>query len=341
MTDTQDTQDTLDIHKDGYIILRNALTENEIESALSCTFDRKVDYQDMKKFIDDVFFKSIKKNQQFITNPKSVKFRYSNNNNSKDASLFHGDVYNYTDIALVPIYSCLCYFDDTRMEIIPKSHLKSNDLSLQSYFKKIELKLHRGDILIFHSNIHHRGVNFDKEGDRRILQVFDVFPDMETYTKHSPKLAIVKPTHIPKIGSQIIYEISKFPFVIDTMSFVHYNFMYYDLQYKVTMNDISPSDKNGRYISYEPNQRAFLTDVDVADENINIICDRTIQTMPDGDYYKFVGILHFFLLLGVVYLLYRAWFSVWNTPLRAYTAHYARKIYILRVIRSEYKRLFY
>ena len=100
-------------------------------------------------------------------------------------------------------------------------------------------------------------------------------------------------------------------------------------------------EKNGRYISYEPNQRAFLADVDIADENINIICDRTIQTMPDSDYYKFVGILHFFLLIGVLYLLYRAWFSVWNAPFRAYTAHYARKIYILRVIRSEYKRLFY
>lgn len=330
-----------DIHRDGYIILRNALTENDIQSALSCTYDRKVEYQSMKKFIDDIFFPTIKKNQRFITNPQYVKFRYSNNNNSKDASLFHGDIYNHSDIDVLPIYTCLCYFDDTRMEIIPKTHINSKDLSIQSYFKKIEVPLHRGDILIFHSNIHHRGVNFDKEGDRRLLQVFDVFPDMETYRKHSPKLAIVKPTYIPKLGSQIIYEISKFPFVIDTMSFFHYNFMYYDLQYKVTMNDISPSDKNGRYISYEPNQRAFLTDVDVTDENINIICDRTIQTMPDSNYYRFVGILHFLLLIAVFYILYKAWFSDCNSTFRAYTAHHARKFYILRLIRSEYKRLFY
>lgn len=153
-----------DINNDGYILLRNVLTENDLEYGLSSIVDNKVDYFIMKKYIDNVFFPKIKKTSNIITDPHYVKFRVSNNNNSTDASTFHGDIYNNTNNELLPIYTCLCYFDDAQMEIIPGSHKYNNiGSSIESYNKKIILDIKHGDILIFHANIHHRGINFNKK----------------------------------------------------------------------------------------------------------------------------------------------------------------------------------
>ena len=79
----------MDIHKDGYIILHNVLNNKELEYGVSSMTDKMVDYITLKKFIDNIFFKAIIKNQEFITDPRYIKFRFINNTNSKDASLFH------------------------------------------------------------------------------------------------------------------------------------------------------------------------------------------------------------------------------------------------------------
>lgn len=297
----------MSIHEDGYLLLRNVLSENDLHNGLSCMVGDKIDYSILKNFIDTIFFPTIQKNSE-IKSPKYVKFRFSNNNNSNDASLFHGDIYNHSDIKILPIYTCLCYFDNTWMEIIPGSHIKQNDWSINSYNKKIEVHLQRGDILIFHSNIHHRGSNFDKKGDRRLLQVFDVFPDTETYNEHVSKLVIVKPAQASKLGGQILYELSKYPSIIDTLTFFHYILVYNDLQYKWTFKDIAPSDKNGKYVSYEPNKRANLEDaLPIYEQNVNIICDKTITTIPYSNYYMYIGLLYLIISIILVYLIYIVW----------------------------------
>ena len=81
----------------------------------------------MKSFIDKIILKKIQQNCEYLPDPKYVKYRFSNNNNSTDASTFHGDVYNHTKSELLPIYTCLCYFDEAEMELIPASHLKNED----------------------------------------------------------------------------------------------------------------------------------------------------------------------------------------------------------------------
>jgi hypothetical protein len=90
------TQNTT-LHKDGYIILQTALSNEELDFGLSCIKDNKVDYSITKQFIDTIFFPTIKTRQDIITDPIYVKFRLSNNNNSTDASTFHGDIYNNTN----------------------------------------------------------------------------------------------------------------------------------------------------------------------------------------------------------------------------------------------------
>ena len=298
------------IHEDGYIILKNILTEDDLETALISMVGDKVDYVIMKKFIDTVFFPNIVKNSH-ITNPHYVKFRFSNNNNSTDASLFHGDVYNHTELDMIPLYTCLCYFDNTQMELIPGSHKKNKDWSVESYNKKIVVDLARGDILIFHSNIHHRGINFDKKGDRRLLQVFDVFPDTATYNQHSSKLSIVSSTKSNKnLGGQFLYNISKYPSIIDTATFFHYILVYNDLQYKLSLMDIAPWDKNNRYISYEPAKRLHMKDINkLEDQNINIICDESVKSIGYSNYYVYIALAYLLLTVVIVFIIYILWYN--------------------------------
>ena len=131
-----------DITNNGYILLRKVLTDEQLNSGLSCMKNNnKVDYSIMKQFIDNVFLPTIQKNSNIITDPHYVKFRFSNNNNSTDASTFHGDIYNHTDSEVLPIYTCLCYFDDAQLQVIPGSHKYNNLWSVTSFNKKITLNV--------------------------------------------------------------------------------------------------------------------------------------------------------------------------------------------------------
>jgi len=58
--------------------------------------------------------------------------------------------------------------------------------------RKQRLDIRRGDILVFHANLHHRGVHFHPSKHRRLLQIFEVFPDRSTYEQHVDKLVIVQ-----------------------------------------------------------------------------------------------------------------------------------------------------
>ena len=100
-------------------------------------------------------------------------------------------------------------------------------------------------MIIFHSNIHHRGINFTS-GNRRLLQIFDVCLNKYDYYENIPKLKIVKTYNCKTV--KLITELIKKIFKNnknETLIFVHYFLVYYDLQYKVgIMSDLSPYDKN-------------------------------------------------------------------------------------------------
>ena len=307
-----------DIKEDGYLLLPNALTDNELEFGLSSIKDNKVDYSIVKRFIDNSFFPKIKEEAHFISDPTYLKFRLSNNNNSTDASTFHGDIYNNTKTELLPIYTCLCYFDDAQLEVIPGSHKYNNSgWSIESYNKKQILNVKRGDILIFHANMHHRGVNFNKTSNRRLLQVFEVFPDKETYDQHFSKLVIVKSSEslmMKNIINPILYEISKYPTVIDYITMFHYILMYNDLHYKIALIDISPYDKMGKYVSYEPGRRRIIEELanEHEDLNVNIICDKRVNTISCSNYYLYFYIAYWIVSLIVLYIIAKVWYGeVW------------------------------
>jgi hypothetical protein len=295
--------------KDGYLIIKNILTPEQLERGLKCDNNGKMNYQSMKRFIDDDFLPCITKNTNVLKEPIYIKFRYSNNNNSTDASTLHSDVYNHTTMNTIPVYTCLCYFDKTQLEIIPGSHnkeFKLNNNSITSFSSRKTIDIEPGDLLIFHANLYHRGLKYNAGKNRRVLQVFEVFPDKETYNEYSNKLltVITSKKSSMNILTQLSYYISKFPNLIDGINFFHYILVYNDLQYKIILNDIEPWNKVNRLITYEPNKRLEYKNIkNLEDINLNIICQDTSTTEPSNYYlYLFLSIVLFFIIVYIVLL---------------------------------------
>lgn len=321
------------LSNDGYVLLQNQISNQELIFGLSCMKDdHKVDYTILKQFIDTIFFPKIKANSSVITDPHYVKFRFSNNNNSTDASTFHGDIYNHTTAELLPIYTCLCYFDDAQLEVIPGSHKYNNsDWSIRTYNNKRVLNVSRGDILVFHANMHHRGINYNKVGNRRLLQVFEVFPDNETYDNHFEKLVAVKSTNhflVKNLFNPLLYELSKYPTIIDYITFFHYILMYNNLQYKIVLMDISPWEKKDKYVTYEPTRRVLMEDLIHREEelNINVLCDKNVKTVTYGNYYLYFYIIYWIATFILLYFVKKMWLRNENSKkIKVGVAHYKRK----------------
>ena len=275
------------LDNDGYVLIKHKMSGESVTKILNCTNeDNLVKYDTVIDFIHDDFLPTISRNIPQFTEPMFSKFRYSNNNNSKDAATFHGDVYNHSDLELMPIYTCLCYFDESQMELIPKSHVKTkdNENTLNLFNRKIQINLNRGDILVFHSNIYHRGINYYKTENRRLLQVFDVFPNKEIYDKHIHHLCTVKTTAIS------LLTMSKYDALINSVNFVNLFLVNNDLQYKLNMQDIPDSEKKGRFISYEPEKRKQVDELSEYDDlNINVICDKNLITIPSSNHYFIIA----------------------------------------------------
>lgn len=156
--------------------------------------------------------------------------------------------------------------------------------------------------------MHHRGVNYNKMGDRRLLQVFEVFPDKNTYNEHAQKLVIVESSKsllFQHIMNPVMYWLSKFPSVIDCATFCHYILMYNDLHYKMVYMDIAPWDKTDKYVSYEPGRRVVMEDLvnnnQVEDLNVNILCDKTVNSRSYSNFYLYVYILYWIVSLVALY----------------------------------------
>ena len=121
----------------------------------------KVKYMDIKTLIDNDIFARINTEQR--TNLQYCKFRVSNNDNNADAAHFHrdtmlGNKFNYQ-------YTCILYLDDASVELIPGTHKQTviSRLDMFSTMKKaIQFKMQPGDLIIFHSNLFHRGI-FSKQ----------------------------------------------------------------------------------------------------------------------------------------------------------------------------------
>jgi len=127
------------------------------------------------------------------------------------------------------------------------------------------------------------------------------------YKEHRDKLLIVqssKTTLMPIINS-VSYYLSKNDTIQNAISTVHYFLMYNDLHYKMGLIDIPPSDKKGRYVSYEPGIRKSFDDITNHENiNVNIVCDNNIPITDCSNYYLYFYAMYWIISLVVFYLIY-------------------------------------
>ena len=294
------------LHKQGYFIIQNHNPDN-INAGLSCiNQNNTINYKKLNSFVHTKLLPSINQEIPMLNEPIFGKMRFSNNTNSVDASTFHGDIYNHSENKLLPIYTCLIYFDHAQMEIIPGTHIKDeNNSPLSQFSNKKIITMNPGDMLIFHANIHHRGINFSKTKNRRLLQVFNVFPDRQTHFEHNSKLMNMKTS---KSWLRILHPITKIAAlckpVMNFYNYIHYILVCYDLHFKITLVDVSPNYKKGKYIGYQSVKSMDLKDTNGNDEwNINIICDEAYQFISPSNYYLNFFILFVCLIVLIIYFI--------------------------------------
>ena len=293
------------LHNKGYYKVDKAWDRSSSLGLQGMNGDGTVDYHAMKRYIDMQMLPAINNAVPVIPSPIYGKFRFSDNNNSTDAALHHGDIYNYTDQNIIPIYTCLIYFDNAEIEVVPGTHRLSTfkeTSTSQKWSQKTKLKFRPGDMLIFHANLHHRGVGYSLSGHRRILQVFNIFPDKDIHAAHNPILHTMQTskTFWTESGGMALRTLATMPSMINIACIVSYVLVCNSWHYKIALADIPSSEKRGHYISYEPGKNKRIELCNQSEPvNVNIICDPDYQKIdPSTHYYKHAAAIMVLLGLG-------------------------------------------
>lgn len=296
---------------DGYIILPGSIDNYQANKINYNATDNTINVKSVKTYIESYFMPKLKQTLQLSDNIIYSKFRYSNNNNSSDASTFHNDVYNFANLDIMPVYTCLSYFDKAQMELIPKSHIKNNrniTKCISNYFKKKTLDIPANSILIFNAGMYHRGKGFTPNKQRRLLQVFECFLNKNDYNTYYKNVYVIKISNFytSKYVNNINKQIAKNNSILNILVFFHFFVDYYDLKYKLYPLDLSPWDKRGNFISYEPGESKKYNELNnefILPTNINIICYDWITSKNPGHFYKSVYLT--LLLIIILYFVFK------------------------------------
>jgi len=179
-----------ELNDKGFLLLKDALTNSDIQEAHKYIQGQQMDYTSMIRFIENIMLKKI--NRSLDIDITYTKFRVSNNNNSVDAGGFHRDIIPLRkNVTPLPLYTCLCYLDKTVMELIPGTHttpVMSYTEAFSKFNSSIKVSLNPTDLLIFNSSLIHRGIFTENLGQRRLIQVFNCFLNKNDFMKYSPRL---------------------------------------------------------------------------------------------------------------------------------------------------------
>ena len=87
------------------------------------------------------------------------------------------------------------------------------------------------------------------------------------------------------------------------------------------MIDLSPNEKQGKLVSYEPGKRVSADRCkECHDTNINIVCDTNIRSCDPGTYYFYCYILYWIVSFVMLYLLFK-----WRKPMKKIAKSVFRK----------------
>jgi len=173
-----------DLYQNGFVVIRNCVKPSTIEQFRNSVGKKNVDYKGLPPVLHDV-----KDCLHEIVGWKPVisKFRVSNQENKIDASFLHNDVKNLSRTnTSIPCYTVLLYGDKGRMQLIPNSHHNTHISIIHAIYdlkKLVTIDIEPGDLLIFNSSIIHRGIFFNTVEDRRLIQMFEVYPNEETFDR--------------------------------------------------------------------------------------------------------------------------------------------------------------
>lgn len=289
----------------GFLVFENVISKNS-ENIINYNIDNDViDYKSVKDYIDSFMMPTIANKLNINYKIPYHKYRYSNNNNSTDASTFHNDNYNFSNMNIIPVYTCLSYFDEAKLELVPKSHIKKNrtwNKLMENYNNRIELLIPANSIIIFNSALFHRGKSFEKGKNRRLLQVFDCFINEDDFKNYSNRLISVQTNKLKFINgvSSLSKIISYNHTILESYVFIHFVLVYYNLQYKIILIDLPPYEKTGKFINYEAGKKMYYKDVNgMIPSNINIICNDWVKEYNPSNFYLFLFI---FIILIIVFL---------------------------------------
>ena len=181
-----------ELNENGYIHFKKIIIADK---AMDSIRKDKVNYYEMTDFIENTILSTVQKVMKW-ENPVYIKYRVSDNNNSADASAFHRDIICQSrNSENIPIFTCLTYLDNTIMEVIPGSHTKLfmnfND-SIKSLGNRKKIYIEQGDILLFYSNLLHRGIFTENLTHRRLIQVFEIFPSTKSFNKYKNQILHIK-----------------------------------------------------------------------------------------------------------------------------------------------------
>ena len=292
------------LRNDGYILIENIKYNKEFNKSLNIFYkNNKIQYKKLKYFIDKQYYPVLNK---IINNDNKIyyeKFRFSNN--IFNTSTFKGDIYNHTNENIINIYTCLYYFDDSYLEIIPESHRKDYFMINNSHssFKNIKkLFIKKDTFVIFHSNIHYKKIEQSK--NNRLLQIFNVCLNKKDYLNYSSKIIIVKmyDSIILKNFIDIYMKIFKNKNQ-SFITYIHYFLLYYDIQYKISLFsiDLSPYEKYDKLISYESFKGKYIEEIQTNEININVICDNNIKNCGPGYFYLYCTIIYWIISYLIFY----------------------------------------
>ena len=145
------------IYKTKVIVIKNKQPDAFETLANRFYHDNKVDYEALQYFIDNAYFPLYKKTWPVVTSfIPATEFDLVTTTILPTPG-FHGDIYNHSD-ECVPVYTCLYYFDDATLEIIPHTHKQSFCIPLLPMLPiQAGTNSHSSrTFIMFNANIHHR-----------------------------------------------------------------------------------------------------------------------------------------------------------------------------------------
>jgi hypothetical protein len=271
------------LSKENYILLKNEFTKKEIKNFKSSINDNLVNYKNMKDFIDKIYMKKLEKRFQWA--PKYIKFKY---NKTVDSETLHGTLYNFTNEQYIPIYTGFLYLDKTKIEIVPETVVKNEKSTFELYNSKQIIKINVGDLLIFNECMHYRDLYCNK----RVLQIFQIYPNKESFDKFHSKLISVG------INNNFINKSYYNYTVLYIINLLKYYLVTNNLQYKLFLSDIKDEDKEGKIVSYINGLIGKIEENKYQEMNINITnIDYNIVKPTNENKRNFLFLLLVFLIL--------------------------------------------